>query len=356
MNFMNFEQYFSPYTDKINRFLENFLQEKIKEAQRINPSLSLFWKNIRNFALGGKRVRGNLIRLGYECFKKADDKKLLPISAAIELNHSAILIHDDIIDQSKLRRNQSTIHEKYKEYHLKNYQKGIATHYGESMALDLGIIGYYEAIKLITHSLFTDSLKIKIINELSSSNIKAGYGEGLDIDLPYREKIKEKDIFDIYTYKTAYYTIVGPLNIGSILAGAKKKDLKIFRDYGLPLGIAFQIQDDILGIFGDERITGKEIGDDIRKGKNTILFTQVIKKADFKQKKRVRKLWGKENISLEEIKEVREIISQTGSLNYCQKLATNLGLKAKKAINKIESRELQEVFLSLADFIIKRKK
>jgi len=353
---VDYKQHFSSYTPKINSFLEDFLQKKIKESKKINPSLPLFWENIKTFSAGGKRIRGNLIRLGYECFKKTNDKALLPISAALELNHSAILIHDDIIDQSKLRHNQPTIHEKYKEYHLKNYQKGSADHYGESMALCLGIIGYYEAIKLITHSLFIDSLKIRAINELSSSNINAGYGEGLDIDLPYRKKIKEEDIFDIYTYKTAHYTIIGPLNIGAILAGTKEKDLKIFTDYGLPLGIAFQIQDDILGIFGDEKTTGKAIGDDIREGKNTILFTQALKKANKKQKEKLKALWGKKDISLKQIKQVREIIIETGALNHCQKLTKNWVNKAKRAIPKInKNKELQEVFLSLADFIIKRQ-
>ena len=354
---MDFKQYFSSYTDKINSFLENFLREKVKESKNINPSLPLFWKNMEDIIIRGKRIRGNLIRLGYECFKKPQDKKLLPISTSLELTQSAILIHDDVIDQSKLRRNQLTIHEKYKKYHLKKYKKGSPLHYGESMAIVLGIIGYYEAIRLITQSQFKDELKIKAINEFSYFMTNTGYGEGLDVDLSYREKIKQKDIFDIYTYKTAYYTIIGPLKIGAILAGAKKKDLKIFEDYGTPLGIAFQIQDDILGIFGDEKSTGKKTGDDIKEGKNTILFTQALKRANSKQKEILEKLWGKRNINIKEINQVREVIIQTGSLKYCQELAINLTKEAKNKVSKItKNKNLQEIFLSLADFIIKREK
>jgi len=355
---VNFKQYFSSYTDKINSFLEKFIQKRIKESKDINSSLPLFWKNMKGIIIRGKRIRGNLIRLGYNCFKENnDDKNLLPVSTALELTQSAILIHDDIIDQSELRRSQLTIHERYKKYHLKNYQKGDALHYGESMAIVMGIIGYYEAIKLITQSQFKDEIKIKAINEFSHFMINTGYGEGLDVDLAYREKIKQKDIFDIYTYKTAYYTIIGPLKIGAILAGAKKKDLKIFEKYGIPLGIAFQIHDDILGIFGNEKSTGKKTGDDIKEGKNTILFTQALRKANSKQKRVLKKLWGKRDINTEEIDQVREVIIQTGSLKYCQKLAINLIEEAKAKVIKItRKKNLQEVFSSLADFIIKREK
>ena len=225
---MNFKQYFSLYTDEINSSLAKFLQEKAKESKNINSSLPLFWKNMKDIIIRGKKIRGNLIRLGYNCFKRNDDKSLLPVSAALELTQSAILIHDDIIDQGELRRNQLTIHEKYKKYHLKEYEKGDPLHYGESMAIVLGIIGYYEAIKLITQSSFKDELKVKAVHELSHFMVNTGYGEGLDVDLSYRKTIKQKDIFDIYTYKTAYYTIIGPLKIGAILAGAKQKDLKKF--------------------------------------------------------------------------------------------------------------------------------
>jgi len=312
---------------------------------------------MKDIIIRGKRIRGNLVRLGYNCFKKNDDKDLLPISVALELTQSAILIHDDVIDQSELRRNQLTIHERYKKYHLKKYEKGDPLHYGESMAIVLGIIGYYEAIKLITQSLFKDELKVKAIHELGHFMTNTGYGEGLDVDLSYRETISQKDIFDIYTYKTAYYTIIGPLKIGAILAGAKQKDLKIFEDYGTPLGIAFQIQDDILGIFGDEKSTGKKTGDDIKEGKNTILFTQALKIANPKQKEILKKLWGKRDINMKEINQVREIVIQTGSLKYCQKLAISLTREAKNKVSKItKNKNLQEVFLSLADFIIKREK
>lgn len=354
---MDYQQYFLPYAQKINNFLAQFFRQKIKESAKITPVASDIWGKIETFIGGGKRIRGGLVKLGYECFKKPNGTSLLPVSAAIEFTHGAILIHDDIIDQSELRHNRPTVHKQYQNYHVKKYQKGSASHYGESMAIVAGIVGYYGAIPLINKSKFSPNLKLKAIEQLANFMGNTGYGEGLDVDLACRQEIKEKDVLTIHTYKTAYYTFIGPLKIGGILAGAGEKELKKFEDYGLPLGIAFQLQDDILGIFGDEEKLGKPIGDDIKEGKNTLLFTQAIKRGSPQQRQRLNKLWGKKDISFEGIEEARKIIKETGSLEYSQKLAKNLVEKGKKAIPKItKNKNLQEVFLSLADFIIEREK
>lgn len=354
---MDYQQYFLPYTRKINQFLDRFFTEKITQSKTITPVASEIWRNIQNFISGGKRIRGGLVKLGYECFKKPDEKNLLPISAALELTHGAILIHDDIIDQSEFRHNQPTVHKKYESEHIKRYQKGSASHYGEGMAIIAGIVGYYGAISLINQSKFPPDLKLKAIDQLANFMTNTGYGEGLDVDLACRQEIKEKDVLTIHTYKTAHYTFIGPLKIGGILAGAGEKELKKFEDYGLPLGIAFQLQDDILGLFGTEEKLGKPIGDDIKEGKNTLLYTQALKGGSPSQRKKLTSLWGKKEIAFAEIEEVRKIIKETDSLDYSQKMALQLVEKGKKIVPKItDNKKLQEVFLSLADFVVQRSK
>jgi len=354
---MDYKKYFSPYIQAIDNYLTQFFHQKVKESAKITPVASEIWEKIENFVSGGKRIRGSLVKLGYDCFKRSNGKSLLSISASIELTHGSLLIHDDIIDQSKLRHNQPTIHKQYQIYHKKNYQKRGAKHYGESMAIVAGIVGYYGAISLINGGSFAFETKNKLINELTKFILNTAYGEGLDIDLACRSKILQKDVLTIHTYKTAYYTFIGPLKLGGILAGAGENQLKKFEDYGIPIGIAYQLQDDILGIFGKEEKLGKPIGDDIKEGKNTFLYTRAIKNGNSQQKKRLKSLWGKKNISLKEIEEARTIIKKTGSLAYSQNLASQLVKKGRKAVPKItKNKNLQEVFLSLADFIIKRKK
>lgn len=354
---MNYREYFLPYASEIDKFLAKFFRQKIKESRKITPIAAEMWQKLKDFIAGGKRIRGGLVRLGYECFGGKNKKVILPVSVAIELTNAAILVHDDIIDQADFRHGRSTIHRQYQKYHEIHYKKGNPLHYGESMAIMVGDIGIYGAIDLINKSSFPEKAKHKVIQELIDFMIKTAYGENLDVDLAYREKVKEKDITIINTLKTAYYTLVGPLKMGGILVGASSWRLKRFEDYGIPVGIAFQLQDDILGMFGSIEKLGKPVDSDIKEGKNTLLYTQVLKRGNFSQQKKLMSLWGRKDITPKEVEEARKIIKNTGSLEYSQKLAKKLVEKGKRAVPQItKDKNLQEVFLSLADFVVEREK
>jgi len=123
------------------------------------------------------------------------------------------------------------------------------------------------------------------------------------------------------------------------------------------VGIAFQLQDDILGMFGSVEKLGKPVDSDIKEGKNTLLYTQALKRGNFRQQKKLMSLWGRKDITPTEIEEARKIIKETGSLEYSQKLAKGLVEKGKRAAPQItKNKELQKVFLSLADFVVEREK
>lgn len=355
---MTYKEYFSPYAREIDKFLARFFRLKIKQSAKITPIAAEMWQKMEDFIAGGKRIRGGLVKLGYECFKKPDKKKILPVSVTVEITHGAILVHDDIIDASEFRHHHPTVYKKYEEkYHQQGYTKGTPLHYGESMGIVVGIGGYYEAVSLLTKTQFPEKFKVAAIEELSRFMTETGYGEALDVDLAHRPKIKEKDVLTVHTLKTAQYTIVGPLKIGAFLAGAKRRQLKKFEDYGIPVGIAFQLQDDILGIFGSEEKLGKPVGDDLKEGKNTLLYTQALKRGSSRQRRRLMSLWGKKDVTLKEVKEAREIIRETGSFEYSQKLARKLVEQGKETVPRLsKNKELQEVFYSLADFIIEREK
>lgn len=354
---MHYGQYFPPYAAAIDSFLDKFFEQKIRQAKRITPVASGMWEHFRDFIAGGKRIRGGLVKLGYECFKKVDEERILPVSAAIEILHAALSLHDDVIDQSETRHGHPTVHKQYESYHRENYQKGLSWRYGENMAIVVGILADYEAVSFLSTAKFPADCKIQAINELCRFVEQTGYGEGLDVDLAQRETLNEKEVLTIHALKTAQYTFVGPLKIGGILVGADEEQLKRFEDYGIPVGVAFQLQDDILGMFGNEEKTGKPVNDDIKEGKNTLLFTQALKKGTSAQRKRLRSLWGKKDITSQEVEEAREIIKKTGSLDYSREMAQKLIEKGKKAVSGItQNTNFQEVFLTLADFVAGREK
>lgn len=333
------------FKTKLDKELEIFFNKRIKEAKSIDPSAKQIMTSLKNFTLGsGKRIRAALIYYGFKCFKNNNEKELLKASMCIELIQSYLLIHDDIIDKDELRRGKPTLH--------KQYEKNNNPHYGISMAILAGDILSSLATQLLAYTKFKN--KLKAIAELNKIIPKVIYGQILDI----KSELKlptEKSIDKIHHLKTATYTVEGPLHIGAILAGANEKYLKQLSRYAIPLGKAFQIQDDILGLFADEKKLGKPIGSDLREGKNTLLIIKALEKANLKQKLTIKKALGNSNLTKSQIDKIRKIIVSTGSLQYSKSLAEKLIKKAKSELNKIKlKKQGKEFLLEIADYMVNR--
>lgn len=353
---MDYKAYFTPWAAQTNKFLDRFFTQKKKGAKNVTPVAAEAYGQLETFITGGKRMRAGLVKLGYQSANGRQSEALLPISAAIEITNGAILIHDDIIDRSNLRHNRPTIHKSYEAYHKHSYKKGDPFHYGESMAICVGDFGFYDAIELTATSKFPHKAKVAAITLLCQTMRQTCYGELLDVDLAYRNRISETDIWLVNRLKTAYYTLVGPLQIGATLASATPHHIKSLEHYGIPLGIAFQLQDDILGLFGDIAKLGKPTDSDIKEGKNTILYTQALKRVSLKQKNKLIAMWGDTNITNSQVEEVRAIIAESGAVEYCRKAAKRFVQQSKSVIPKItKDKKLQEVYLTLADFIVQRE-
>ncbi len=226
---MNFKNYLKENAQKVDKKLDEILLEFLKETKKTNTKLLPFAKSLVNSCKGGKRIRGVLVNLGYEIASpKSYSNDIFKVGAAFEILHTALLIHDDIIDQSPQRRGQPSL-----------YTALGGSHYGISQAISVGDIGLYLPIKIITKTSFSAEVKIKALNYFSQMLINTGWGQIMDV-------LKDKDKKFIDLFKTAKYTIAGPLQLGAILAGAKDNLIKKLGEFGENIGIAFQIQDDIL--------------------------------------------------------------------------------------------------------------
>lgn len=352
---MDFRDFFTPYAAELDQYLDEYLMRRRQHFEKYDSlSLDLFSK-LGTFIVGGKRLRGGLVKLAYEIYG-GKGELILPISAAVEITHGAILIHDDIIDEDELRHGQATVHTLYKKFHSENYKKGQGARYGESMAMMVGDIGIYEAISLLSTSQFSAELRLKAIEQLCEGMIVTAIGEGLDVDVSYHGEIKESDVEKINTLKTSYYTFARPLLLGAICAG-EPNQLPVLEKYALPIGLAYQHQDDILGIFGDSAKTGKSTNSDIKQGKNTLLYTHSIEVGTQEQRTRLGELWGKRGLTSSEAEEVKQIFVNSGALDYAKGVARKYTDKAKEAVPEItKDPELQEIMLTLADFVVERDK
>lgn len=357
---MDFLDYLKTTAEEINQELDHFFKEWNKEVETVSPKLVDLNKHLVEASEGGKRLRGALVKLGYEMGKEKSeglrgveglgglDKEILKAAAAFEIFQTAILAHDDIIDKSPTRRGKPTI-----------YQALGGNHYGISQTICLGDIGYFLAVRLISQSNFPALRKSKAMSFFAQGMLETALGQMLDVELPYRDEPKEEvDALTIFRLKTARYTIVGPLQLGAILGGAKQTLLREIREFGESLGIAFQIQDDILGVFGEEDELGKSVTSDIEEGKNTLLIIRALQNADGQQKAVLERLYGKGKVDKEGLEEIRQVFKETKALEYSQKKAGELVAQAKKVIGEMGEigEEHKKILTQMADFLVERNK
>lgn len=361
---MQAKPYLTEYVEQANKALDEYFQEKEKfalsvtedEAQKTglpDHMMSVY----HNFCRGGKKLRGSLINLGYLAAGGQKEEEIIKTSVAIEIIHAFLLIHDDVFDKDKIRRGSKTIHLRYQDFHRKNLRKGERYHYGISMAVDLGDCGIFMGMEKIAGANFPGENKSKAIKFLSNVLLRTGFGQGLDITYELTENISEDDVMRVHLNKTAHYTISGPLSVGALLAGTDDKTLKAIENYGVPVGIAFQLRDDELGLFSTEKTLGKPIGSDVREGKLTILRIKALENAKDKDKEFLEYAYGNRELTDDEVFRVREITEETGALKYSQKISQELVEKGKKFVSKITPEaEHQDTLLNLADLMIARGK
>lgn len=354
---MDAKQELQKYKKVLDVKLVEYFSEKIREAERTGPLAVEALKNIRNLTLaGGKRVRAAFMYWGYKAVNGKEEEKIIEASMSIELTHVFLLIHDDIIDRDSFRHGVSTMHRVYEKMARRLYLKNDPEHFGNSMAMIVGDMAAAVGNEIIFNAKFSPEKILKALDKLQDIVSVTVGGEMMDVILEARGKASEKEILKVHENKTAKYTVEGPLHLGALLAGAKGKILKDLSSYAVPVGVAFQIQDDILGVFGNEKKLGKPVCSDLREGKQTLLVVQALKRGNRSDRKLIKRLLGNKNISEEEIEKFREIVGKTGSLAYSQDLAKKLVERGKKALEKSEiNSEAKEFLTGIADYIVDRE-
>lgn len=344
------------YAGKINSELENYLDKKIGQAGTLSNFSKELAENIKEYNLrGGKRLRPVFLIFGYKCMNGKNEDEIVKASISLELMQGFLLVHDDIMDQDPIRRGRPSFHKIYEKIAEDKFPGFDSGRFGEAVGIAAGDILYSFTIDAIVKSDFPVGLKQKALKKVNEICYNTALGQVLDFRNGASSSINEEDIMKVLEYKTAKYTVEGPLHVGAILAGANENELKKLSDYALPLGIAFQIQDDILGTFGKEKETGKPSDSDLKEGKKTLLVLKAFENADENQKKKLELGLGNENLSEKEADELREIIKETGAYAYAKDKAEKLINEAKKAIsNSNFSEEGKSFLIGIADYMLER--
>lgn len=343
-----FVKFLDQYNSDLQPILEEVFKTEAKRLGKIVPMASVMALDYKHFLESGKKLRGSEIFLGYQMFGGKDQKQGLLASLVIEIIHSFLLMHDDFIDSDDLRRGEPTMHKKYAVKH--------GQHYGQSLAINLGDEGMFFAISLLNSLDLPRERLSKATQFLGQMLFEVGVGQALDITYEWEKEFSEGKVLRVHRYKTAEYTIPGPLTLGAILAGLEEeKTLQAIKDFGIPVGVAFQIRDDELGMFSTEGELGKPVDSDIKEGKLTLLIVKALENSKGEDLEFLKKSYGKKDLSSEEVGRIRQIIKDTRALDYSQKKSRELVREGKKFIPEItENPDYQKLLEELADFCIER--
>lgn len=260
-------------------------------------------------------------------------KSLFTTSACMEFLHNFMLIHDDIIDCSDLRRGKPTMH--------RMLQKATPTANPQKLGQDLSIIAgdivYALAIDAFSSINEDPARKEKALKYFIKTAVLTAMGEFIDTLHGSKKvnEIKENDVFLNYTLKTAHYTIGCPLVVGALLAGAPPKDIARLVEFGLKIGQAFQIQDDLLGIFGSQKEIGKSILSDIAESKKTILVCHAYRTLSPQKRSLFLRYFNKNKKTYQDLITIRKIFFEAGSLHYSLKKIRTLITQARKNLNEV---------------------
>ncbi len=357
MNDLKVEKTLADFKKKIDKEIEKYFNIVIKETVQRDALMAEAVKYVKRTVLaGGKRLRPAFMYYGYLAVSGKEKEKILKTAVSVELVHTFLLIHDDIIDRDKKRHGMDTANFHYEKIGKKFFKKNDFEHFGNSMALITGDMVGALGNQIIFDSHFKAEDIMRALSKLQSIISLTVIGQAQDIYIGYRNRATEDQVLAMYENKTAKYTIEGPLQLGAILGGAEEKIMEELSAYALPLGIAFQIQDDILGIFGSEKKLGKRVGADIAEGKQTLLIVRAKEKAGAAQRRKLENILGKKDLTAQNISDFRKTIKETGALDYARAMAQRLVTEAKEAAEKMDIHvEAKEFLLGIADYMANRE-
>lgn len=254
----------------VDAYIMDLINDRVAQATVVHPRYERLWREIaRIYQAGGKRMRPYLTVVGYGAL----DAAIIPVAAVQELLHVAMLVHDDIIDRDVVRHSQPTVNGAYEADYAPLLPPQQTTHYANSVALLAGDALLSEAYHLVQSAPFSSSVIRQLSERLSQSVFEVIGGELIDVEAGFI-MTEQFDPMTIYRYKTASYSLVGPLVSGALCAEVDETTRGILQEFGTQCGIAFQLQDDLIGMFGDEATTGKSADTDVREGKRTVLIAE----------------------------------------------------------------------------------
>lgn len=340
--------------DLVQSGIDDFLTERAAQLAGIAPELAQLTDVARDFLAGGKRFRALFCYWGWQAASTGpDDFDPMPLdgghdelpaivlaASALELFHAAALVHDDIMDNSDSRRGYPSAHKRFEQAHRLAGWTGEPGSFGRSAALLLGdlLLGWSDEL----FDAGTAALPAAAVRagrrEFGVMRTEVTAGQYLDILEENSWAVHEEAealprAHRVIVYKSAKYSVESPLAIGAALGGAAEPQLAALRAFGLPLGVAYQLRDDLLGVFGDPAVTGKPAGDDLREGKRTVLIALARARLSLPTRALLDELIGSPDLDAQQIGMIRSALMDCGAIHEVERIIDYNVDKAKAALS-----------------------
>jgi len=356
--------------DLVQAGIDDFLDERAPELQAIAPELSTFIDYSRELLQGGKRFRALFCYWGWQAVHgrgaestASDFGAVVSAASALEIFHAAALVHDDIMDNSDTRRGMPSAHKRFAGLHAEGGWAGSHENFGRSGALLLGDLLLDWSDELFDNGLRQLSTAVSAAaarREFNTMRTEVTLGQYLDVvEEQSWHTHPESEHLDrahkVIVYKSAKYSVEAPLVIGASLGGASETQLDALRDYGIPLGTAYQLRDDLLGVFGDAEKTGKPSGDDLREGKRTVLIALARAKLPANARALLDELLGDPELSSRQVSVLQASIRDSGAVEHVERIIDhNVRLAIGAIANAPLSTSARDELVALADRVIRR--
>jgi geranylgeranyl diphosphate synthase type I len=339
--------------DLVQLRINEFLDEKRVELTNIAPELAALTDVGGSLLAGGKRFRALFCYWGWQAVagipsseSPMDDESasrdlpgVLMSASALELFHAAALVHDDIMDRSDTRRGAPAAHRRFEQMHTDGGWAGNAEAYGQSSALLLGdlLLGWSDELLGRGIAILPRPSALAARREFMTMRTEVMAGQFLDIhDESAWASYPESKALDraqrVLIYKSAKYSVEAPLAVGASLGAGSEEQIAALRAFGLPLGVAFQLRDDVLGIFGDPELTGKPAGDDLREGKRTAIIAVAREKLSASANAILDELLGDPDLTTDQVNMIRSTLQDSGAVDQIEKVITRNLDRACEAI------------------------
>ncbi|MEO6268664.1 MAG: polyprenyl synthetase family protein [Nocardioidaceae bacterium] len=313
------------FRDRLQKTLDDFLDEMAERLAPLGPDAALLLAEGRRSVSGGKRFRASFCWWGYRAVSPevSDEDALLRACAALEMLHASALVHDDYMDASNTRRGRPATHRAFGAEHREQGWRGDPEQYGAAAAILLGDLLLTWSDELLRRCGLPADRVADAMDVFDRCRSEVITGQFLDVSVQARGQADVDAAMTVLRYKSAKYSVERPLHVGATLAGAGPDQLGELTAYGLPLGEAFQLRDDLLGVFGDPASTGKPAGDDLVEGKRTVLVALALDAARPGDAAVLDGALGTP-LSQDAVAELRHIIDSSGAHDQVEQVITEL--------------------------------